>query len=100
MTDITNNKREIPRAIPSTKESLTVVDLHMFGDASIVAYCMEVYATVYQSTRVNQGLLVSKSCISKKNLILPGLDLVPAHMASNLVCDAVLAVNTGKIDQL
>ena len=35
--------------------------------------------------------------MSKKNLIVPRLELAPAHMASNLLSDAVLALNTGKI---
>ena len=56
-----------------------------------------VYAAVCQSIRINQGLSISKSCISKKNLIVPRLELAAAYMASNLVSYAVLALNTGRI---
>ena len=46
MEDITNNKRETPRAIPWTKESVTAVDLHVFADASIVIDRVTDYITV------------------------------------------------------
>ena len=48
------------------KESITAVDLYVFVDASIVASCAVVYAVVHQPSVTNQGLVVSKSHISKK----------------------------------
>ena len=39
---------------------------------------------VHQASITNQGLAVSKFFISKKTLIIPRLELVSAHTASNL----------------
>ena len=78
-----NFKIEIPRSVALNKGSITAVNLHVFGDASIVASYAVVYAVVHEPSATNQGLVVSKSRISKKNLIIPRLELVSAHMASN-----------------
>ena len=49
-----NIKREVPpRVIPLTKESEIAVDLHEFGDASIISNCVAVYLTAYQPTKIN-----------------------------------------------
>ena len=60
--DETSNRREIVRAIPLTKESVTAVDLHVLVEPSIVANCTVVYGNIY---------FQSKLCISKKNLTIP-----------------------------
>ena len=78
-------KNEIPRSVALSKESITAADLHVFGDASIIASCAVVYVVVHQPSVTNQGLVVSKSCISKKNLTIPKLELLLAHMASSLI---------------
>ena len=109
MNDIINIKAEILKAILLIKESVTTVDLQVFGDASIVASsdasivasgnvsiaakCATVYATVYQPAQINQDLLVSKSRISKRNPTISRLDLVSAHIASS----AVLVLSTGNV---
>ena len=46
--DISSNKIALPRGIPLKLESVTVIDLHVFGDVSILANCAIVYAIVYQ----------------------------------------------------
>ena len=84
MRDTSSLNNELPRSVALNKESITAVDLHVFGNASIVASCAVVYAVVHQSSVRNQGLVVSKSHISKKNLTIPRLELLSAHMASNL----------------
>ena len=55
LEDITNNKREIPKpkVIPLTKESVTTIDLHVFGAISITANCAAVPAIVYQPTEID-----------------------------------------------
>ena len=78
-------KNEIRRSVALNKESITAIDLHVFGDASIFESCTVVYAVVHQPPVTNQGLAVSKSRISKKNLTIPRLELVSAHMTSNLI---------------
>ena len=44
--DNTNILLEIPQSFPTHKESTTSVELHVLGDASIVANCAAVYAVV------------------------------------------------------
>ena len=39
---------------------------------------------VHQASGVNQGLLAAKSCLGKKGLTIPRLELVSAHMAATL----------------
>ena len=77
--------RDTLRSVALNKESITAVDLHVFGDASIVSSCAVVYEVVYQPSITSQELVVSKSCISKENLTIPRLELVSPHMASNLI---------------
>ena len=79
--DTSSLKNEIPRSVALNKESITAVDLYVFGDASAVAS----FAVFHQPSITNQGLLFSKSRTSKKNLAIPRLELVSAHMVSNLI---------------
>ena len=79
------SKFKMPRSVALNKESVTAVDLHVFGVASIVARCAVFYAVVYQSSLTNQVLVVNKPRISKKTLTIPWLELVSAHMTSNLI---------------
>ena len=85
MRDTSSLKSEIPRSVPLHKESITAVDLHVFGDASIIASCAVVYAVVHQPSVTNQGLVVSKSRISTKKLTTPRLELASTHLASKLI---------------
>ena len=41
-------KNEIPRSVPLNKEFITTVNLHVFGDVSIVTSCAVVYTVVRQ----------------------------------------------------
>ena len=77
-------KIEIPRSVPLKQESVTRVDLHVFGDASALGCCAAAYVVVYQSLSVNQGLIASKSRLSKRDLTILSLELIAAHMATNL----------------
>ena len=75
----------MPRSISTHKESITSIDLHVFGDDSIVPNCTAVYAVVNQPSGISQGLVASKSQISKTDLKIPRLKLVSTHMACNLI---------------
>ena len=46
VNDNTNILIEIPQSFPTHKESTTSVELHLLGDASIVANCAAVYVVV------------------------------------------------------
>ena len=82
---ITNILIELPRSILTHKESLTSVDLHVFGNASILANYAAVDAVLNQSPAISQGLVASKSRISNRDLTFPGLELVSTFMACNLI---------------
>lgn len=66
------------------KEAIEAIDLHVFGDTSGAGTSAAVYAVVHQASGVNQGLLGAKSCLAKKGLTTPRLELVCAHMEANL----------------
>jgi len=80
-----NSRIEIPRAIPTEKEKINFLDIHIFSDASISGVCAVAYAIVHQDNNISQGIIASKSRLAKKNTTIPRLELVGAHMSSNLV---------------
>ena len=75
----------VPRSIVSLQLPLTEVKLHGFGDASRKGCCAAIYGVVKQGECTSQGLLASKSRIAKKELTIPRLELVGAHMVANLL---------------
>ena len=83
--DINSVKTALSRSIPLAKDSITVVDLHVYADASIVANCAAVHEVVYQHDSVSQALVTSKLRISKHKITIPRLQLVLTHMGANLV---------------
>ena len=95
--DICTNKTEIPWAIPLKLECVTAIDLHVFDDGSILANCVAVYAVVNQPSIISKGLLVSKTRLSKNDLTIPRLELVSAHMVSNLVTNVMSALQRENI---
>ena len=91
------NKVEIPRSLTLKLEPITSVDLHIFRDASILGYCAVAYAVVSQPSKVNQGLVASKSRLSKKDITIPRLELIAAHMAANLATNIKAALKDSNI---
>ena len=79
------NKVEVLRSIPRFKEPIEGVQLHVFGDTSGVGTSAAVFAVITQASGVSKGLIAAKSRLAKKNLTIPRLELVSAHMAANLV---------------
>ena len=79
-----NIKVEIPRTITSVREKLSHIDIHLFGDASAKGVCTVAYARIFQTNKISQGLIASKSRLAKKNLSIPRLELIAAQMTSNL----------------
>ena len=59
--------------------------LHAFGDTSGSGISSAVYAVITQASGVSKGLIAAKSRLAKKNLTIPRLELVAAHMTANLV---------------
>ena len=88
----------IPRSIPIKNEPITEFDIHFFNDASIDGVCTVAYAVVYQPNKVSQSLITSKSRLAKKNILIPRLELIAAHMSSNLA-DNLSAVKANLISE-
>ena len=91
-------KTELPRSIPLAQVSITAIDLHVFADASIVANYATVYAVFYQSSSVSQGLVTSKSRISKHNITILRLKLISTHVRANLVQNVKISIRKSKLE--
>ena len=73
------------RTLAPHRESIEVVELHSFGDASGHGVSAAVYAVVRQASGTTQGLVAAKARLAKQRLTIPRLELVAGHMAVNLV---------------
>ena len=83
---------KVPRSINKSIRRVKLVHLHIFADASTLACCAAAIAVVEGDTGVVQGLLASKSRISKRDTSIPRLELVSGHMAANMarnLCNAL-----------
>ena len=77
-------KVNISKTINLHQEVLEMIDIHVFGDASLLGKCLAAYAVIRQSSTTKQGLIASKSRLSNKQLRIPSLELVAAQMVANL----------------
>ncbi len=71
------------RSLPLHQEE--ILEIHL----SVVAV---LYAVVFQSERVSQGLVAAKSRLAKQGLTIPKLELVSGHMAINLITNVKIAL--------
>ena len=76
---------KVPRSLVRQCNEVNSIDLHLFADASSLACSVATIALVKQDTGTVQGLLTSKSRISKRNTTMPRLELVAGHMAAKRV---------------
>ena len=79
------NKVEVSQSVARFREPVEGVVLQAFGDTSGSGILSAVYAVITQASGVSKGLIAAKSRLAKKNLTIPRLELVAAHMAANLV---------------
>ena len=75
----------VPRPIVNYREPVLNVELHTFGDASTKGVGAVVYSVVRQSSGTTQQLVGAKSRLANEDLTISRLELVSAHMATNLV---------------
>ena len=68
--DTSSIKNDIPRSVTLKKESITTVDLHSFSDSHTAVSCAIVYAVVHQSSVKKEGLVISKSHMLRKYLMI------------------------------
>ena len=74
---------ELPQVIH--REQIQCIELHSFGDASGNGVATCVYAVVQQDSGSSQGLIASRSRLSKRGLTIPRLELISGHIAVNHV---------------
>ena len=67
------------RSSPLSREEITDIHLHSFGDASGKGVDATVHAVVFQPSTVNQGLVAAKARLAKQRLTIPRLELVSGH---------------------
>ena len=77
-------KVKVPRTIRLSKESLNLIDIHMFGDDSLLRTSAVAYAIIQQPSGIKQGSIASKSRLSIKQMVIPRLELVGAKKVANL----------------
>ena len=100
------NKVEIIRSLTLKKKPINSVDLHIFGDASILGYSAVIYLVVSQPSKVNQGLVASKSSLLKRDIMIPRLKLTTTdkHQTSDRMdrqyCCLILVEGTGILQSI
>ena len=60
---------EIPRLIIAIQEKIREIELLLFGNASIIGTSAIAYTVIQQTSSTTQGVISSKSRLSKKNII-------------------------------
>ena len=66
-------KVKVSRSIRLSKESLNLIDIYVFGYANFLGTCVVAYAVIQQPSGIKQGLIASKSRLSKKQMTIPRL---------------------------
>ena len=77
-------KVNITRAIHLVQDILEMIDIRVSGDESLLGTCTEAYIVIRQPSGTKQGSIASKSRYPKKQLKIPRLESVEAHMVANL----------------
>ena len=74
----------VPRSVVNSSEGK--ISLQGFADASKLAVCAAIYVLItYSDGNTEQNLLVAKSRIAPKDVSIPRLELVAAHMLAKLM---------------
>ena len=75
----------LPKPVAPFRQPVQSVELHAFGDASMDGVGAVVYSVVHQEGGVTTSLEAKKSRLAKKSMTVPRLELIRAHMSTNLV---------------
>ena len=78
------NKVEATKSLARFREPVEGVVLHAFVDTSCSGISPAVYAAITQASGVTMGLIAIKSRLAKRNLTIPRLELIAAHMVANV----------------
>lgn len=76
---------EIPRSLATHIEPINSIKLHSVGDVSKNGGAACVHAVVAQGSDTGLRFVAAKARMPKKELTMPRLELVVAHMAVNQV---------------
>ena len=82
----------VPRSIMTGIADTKAVHLLVFADASSLVCCAATVTLVEHESGLIKGLLMSKSGISKRGILIARLELISGHMAANLeqnICHAL-----------
>ena len=96
-TDLPNiSRRNIPRCVLIPNQTETTMELHVFCDASEVAYGAVIYSRVKRTDGTKKvSLLTSKSRVAPiKTLTLPRLELCAAALGSQLLRSTINALQS------
>ena len=83
----------VPRPVTNYRGPVLNLELHAFGDGSIQGVGVTVYAVVQQSSGTTQRLVAARGRLAKQGLTVPRLELISAHMATNLVVNLQNTLN-------
>ena len=83
----------VPRPVMDYREPVLDLELHAFGDASTQGVGAAVYAVVRQPSGTTQRQVAAKGRLAKQGFTVPRLELISAHMATNLVTNLQNTLN-------
>ena len=83
-----------PRAVVQYQEPILEAQLHALGDASTQGVGAAVFAVVKQQSGATQRLVAARGRLAKQDLTVPRLELVAAHMASNVLVNVRNALSS------
>ena len=90
-----------PRAFDMSYATIESIDIHTFADASCQGVCATLYVIINQlNGETHQGILTAKCRLAKKELTIPRLELVAAHMASNITANTVDSLKSTKVRKI
>ena len=90
----------VKRTIADHRNPIQNIQLHGFRDASGYGVGATVYAVVKQESGITQRLVAAKSRLAKQGLTIPRLELISAHMVTNLLVNVKSALEGLPITEL
>ena len=67
------------------RDTIQEIQLHGFGDATDYGVGAVVYTVVKQESKITQRLVTAKARLAKQGLTVSHLELISAHMLTNLL---------------
>ena len=87
----------VARSVTVYRKSLDEIELHVFGDAGKRGAAAAVYAITKQASSVTVCLVAAKAQLAEQDLTIPRLELVSAHIATNLVSNVKRSIDDGSV---